>query len=210
MFGKKYTYVSVCFLGGKHPYSYRTGDSSIRINSIVIVPTPEGDKAAIVTAVGKYKEKDVPYPLEKTKFIIRKANRTERKPFKGIDMRMPLDISTKKVKTYSGEALVVTSKEERAYLRKYYAGRDNLKLTEQYPASMECHILNRNDQGKKTKIATLKRQEHLWGSVSYECSNCRAVLSQREAFCPNCHAEFTKTKSEPVWVDEMAEYDGDM
>lgn len=210
MFEKKYIYVSVCFLGGKHPYSYRTNDSSLRINNVVIVPTPEGEKAAIVTSVGRYKEKNVPYPLDKTKYIIRKANRSERKLFKGDDMRMPLDISTKRVKTYSGEAIVVTSKEEREYLRKHYAGRSELKLTEQYPASMECRILERNDQGKRNRTAVLKRQEHLWGSVTYECSNCRSVFQQREAFCPHCHAEFSKTKSDPVWVDEMAEYDGDM
>lgn len=210
MFGKKYIYVSVCFLGGKHPYSYRTDDSSIRINSVVIVPTPEGEKPAIVTAVGKYEEKGVPYPLDKTKYVIRKANRSEKKPFKGIDMRMPLDISTKTVKTHSGEAIVVTSKEEREYLRKHYAGRADLKLIEKYPASMECRILNRNDQGKRNSIAVLYKREHLWGSVTYECSNCKAVFSHREAFCPSCHAEFTKTKSDPVWVDEMAEYDGDM
>lgn len=210
MFGKKYIYVSVCFLGGKHPYSYRTEDSSIRINSVVIVPTPEGEKTAIVTAVGRYKEKDVPYPLDQTKYVIRKANRAERKPFKGVDMRMPLDISTKKVKTFRGEAIVVTSKEERKYLREHYAGRDNLKLTDQYPASMECRILARNDQGKRNPTAVLKKQEHLWGSVTYECSSCGAIFQGREAFCPHCHAEFSKTKSDPVWVDEMTEYDGDI
>lgn len=210
MFEKKYTYVSVCFLGGKHPYSYRTDDNSIRINSVVIVPTPEGEKAAIVTAVGRYKEKNVPYPLDKTKSVIRKANRSERKPFKGVDMRMPLDISTKKVKTYNGEAIVVTSKAERDYLRSHYAGRADLKLTEQYPAYMECKILERNDHGKGSRTAILKQQEHLWGTVTYECSNCHAILRYREAFCPYCHAEFTKTKNDPVWVDEMAEYDGDM
>lgn len=210
MFEKKYIYVSVCFPSGKHPYAYRTEDSSIRINNVVIVPTPEGEKAAIVTSVGRYKEKNVPYPLDKTKFIIRKANRSERQPFKGVDMRMPLDISTKKVKTFSGEAIVVTSKEEREYLRKHYTGQDNLKLTEQYPASMEYRILNRNDQGKRNKTAVLKRQEHLWGSITYECSSCHSILPHREAFCPHCHAEFTKSKSDPVWVDEMAEYDGDI
>lgn len=210
MFGKKYIYVGVCFLGGKHPYSYRTDDSSIRINSIVIVPTPEGEKAAIVASVGRYKEKDVPYPLDKTEFIIRKANRSERKPFKGVDMRTPLDISVKKVKTANGEAIVVTSKEERRYLRQYYAGRSDLKLTEQYPVSMECRILKRNDQGKRNPTAVLKKQEHLWGSITYECSGCGAVFQHREAFCPNCHAEISKVKEDPVWVDEMAEYDGDI
>ncbi len=210
MFGKKYIYVSVRFPGGKHPYFYRTDDGSIRINSIVIVPTPEGEKAAIAASVERYKEKDVPYPLDKTKFIIRKANRSERKPFKGVDMRMPLDISVKKVKTASGEAIVVTSKEERQYLRQHYVGRSDMKLTEQYPASMECKILKRNDQGKRNPTAVLKKQEHLWGSVTYKCSNCGAVFQHREAFCPSCHAEFSKVKGDPVWVDEMAEYDEDM
>ncbi len=210
MFGKKYIYVGVCFFGSRHPYSYRTTDSSIRINNVVIVPTPEGEKAAIVTSVGRYREKEVPYPLDKTKFIIRKANHAERKEFAGVDMRMPLDISTKRVKTYSGEAIVITDKTERDSLRKYYSGRADVKIIETYPKSQAGRIIERNDAGKKNKIAVLYHQEHLWGEETYECSECRAVFATREAFCPRCHAEFYKTKYDPVWVDEMAEYDGDI
>lgn len=38
LFSKKYIYVDVCFLHGQHPYTYRTNDSSIAINTVVMVP----------------------------------------------------------------------------------------------------------------------------------------------------------------------------
>ena len=95
LFNKTYIYVDVCFLHGKHPYTYRTGDRSIAINDVVMVPAGEEIKPAIVTGVKTYKEKDVPVPPEQIKEIIGKADRANRKLFKGIDMRMPLDISVK-------------------------------------------------------------------------------------------------------------------
>lgn len=103
MFGeKKYIYVAVCFKRGNHPYSYLTKDSTIKINDVVIVPTAEGEKAAIVTGVDVYKKSEVPYPVEKTKHIIRKATKIESADFAGADMRIPIvfDRKPKPLKAY--------------------------------------------------------------------------------------------------------------
>lgn len=102
IFNKKYIYVDVCFLHGKYPYTYRTSDSSITVNTVVMVPARDEVKPAIVTRVKTYKEKDVPVPPDQLKEIIGKADRENRKLFKGIDMRMPLDISVKTVRTTNG------------------------------------------------------------------------------------------------------------
>ena len=49
LFGKKYIYVDVCFLHGQHPYTYRTNDSTIANNTVVMVPAGDEIKPAIVT-----------------------------------------------------------------------------------------------------------------------------------------------------------------
>ncbi len=100
LFQKTYIYVFVCFPNGKHPYVYRTADRSITINTVVMVPAGDEIRPAIVTGVREYREKDVPYPLGKTKMILGKADRKTARAFRGIDMRMPLrrDPKTKWIK----------------------------------------------------------------------------------------------------------------
>lgn len=91
LFSKKYIYVDVCFLQGQHPYTYRTTDSSIKINDVVMVPAGNEIKPAIVSGVKVYKDKDVPIPPEKLKEIIGRADCANQKLFKDVDMRMPMD-----------------------------------------------------------------------------------------------------------------------
>ena len=207
LFEKKYIYVQVCFLHGKHPYTYRTSDRSIAVNTVVMVPAGEEIKPAIVTSVRVYKESEVPYPLDKTKIIIGKADRANRKLFKGVDMRMPLDISVKNVQIPGGFARVVTGKAERQEVRNRYRNRADIKLIETYPVSQGGKILERDNGGARIKTADWVKEEHLWGEVSYRCLSCNGVFRRPEAFCPNCRAEVRKIKNDPVWVDEMEFYE---
>lgn len=142
LFQKKYIYFQVCFPHGKHPYTYRTTDKSITINTVVMVPVGDEIKPAIVTEVKVYKEKDVPYPLEKTKLVVGKADPKSRELFKGVDMRMPIDISVKCVKIPGGYARVVTGKAERQELRLRYESRPNFKIIETYPVSEAGTIIS--------------------------------------------------------------------
>ena len=69
-----YTYCGVSFGHSTHPYSYRTEDTTIKVGDTVIVPVGENEdevKGKIVF-VGQYAGGAVPYPVEKTKFVIRK------------------------------------------------------------------------------------------------------------------------------------------
>ena len=207
IFSKKYIYVEVCFLHGKHPYTYRTNDTTINVNSVVMVPAGSEVKPAIVTGVKTYKEKDVPVPPDQIKEIIGKADRANRKLFAGIDMRMPLDISVKNVRTTNGYARVVTDKAERQQLRAKYGNRKDMKLIETEPVSKAYAILSRDDDGKPVRRGYWKMQEHLDGNVTYQCSRCKTIFANREAFCPKCFSENKKVSHDPVWVDEMEAFD---
>ena len=210
LFSKKYIYVDVCFLHGQHPYTYRTNDSSIAINTVVMVPAGNEIKPAIVTGVRVYKEKDVPIPPEKLKEIIGKADRANRKLFDGVDMRMPMDISVKTVQTTNGHAVVVTDKLERQRMKEQLGKRKDIKLIETHPVSKAYSIISRDDAGKPVRRGYWKVQEHLNGEVTWQCSRCKSVFSYREAFCPQCYSENKKTSHDPVWVDEIEAFDAMM
>lgn len=92
MFGlKKYIYCQVTFDDIK-TYHYRTSDTRINIGTQVIVPVGKYNawKIGTVMSVSLFKRKDVPYPINKTKKIIRvagvnadcKVERYNRKLFK--------------------------------------------------------------------------------------------------------------------------------
>ena len=53
------------------------------------------------------------------------------------------------------------------------------------------------------------REEHLFGSVTYRCSSCGARYRDYRSVCPKCGSQNGKVKTDPVWVDEMSEYDGE-
>ncbi len=206
---KKYTYVEVWFVNGNHPYTYRTEDTTISINTVVMVPAGDEVKPAIVSSVNRYREEAVPYPLDETKEIIGKADRKTRKLFKGMDFRMSLDISVKTVETTSGHAVVVTDNRERNMLRLKYGTSGKVRLVESEPVSKAYEVLSRDDQGKRNRKGYWKEQEHLFGEITYQCSRCKSVFSDREAFCPKCHSENRKVSHDPVWIDEMEFYDED-
>ena len=70
-----YIYCSVMFYWNNEKYYYRTEDAAIRLGDRVVVPFGrdnfelEGD----VVDIGYYQADEVPFPLEKTKSILRKA-----------------------------------------------------------------------------------------------------------------------------------------
>lgn len=141
MFGlETYTYVSVCFKPGTQSYSYRTTDSSVKVGDVVVVPVGSAEKVGLVTAVEKYKKSNVPYPVEKTKIVIRKATKDEVDKNPEIDMRVPMDISTTSFKTETGYKIVVLNQKDREALKKQFAGKD-VRLIEKYPISMAGKVV---------------------------------------------------------------------
>ena len=62
--------------GSTRPYFYRVKDISLEAGDKVIVPVgrENEEKQGVVVSVGQYSEYSVPFPPEKTKFILRKYN----------------------------------------------------------------------------------------------------------------------------------------
>ncbi|MBO4384968.1 MAG: hypothetical protein J5854_06065 [Clostridia bacterium] len=209
LFGRKYIYVFVCFPGGRHFYCYRTNDRSIRVNDRVIVPAGAEEKAAIVTHVGVYEKKNVPYPLDKTKKVIRKAIIGESSAQRAADMRIPIDISVKRVKTANGYADAVTDRDERRALRKRYKDKSRYRIVETKPVSKAYSITNRIEDRRSRRTGIWYKEEHLFGKAVYRCSRCGARYTSRQAVCPKCRSENGRIKNDPVWVDEMSLYDGE-
>jgi len=209
-FSEKYIYVDVCFLNSQHPYTYRTNDSSITINTVVMVPAGDEVKPAIVAKVRTYKEKDVLVPPEKIKEITGRADRAGQKLFKGVDMRTQMDISVKTVQTTNGYAVVVTDGAERKQVREQLKKHKDIRIVETQPVSKAYSIVSRDDAGKPVRRGYWKIQEHIDGSVTWKCSRCKAVFYNRETFCPKCHSENKKVSHDPAWIDEIEGFDAFM
>ena len=71
-----YTYCGIMLPFSNRPYSYRTDDASIKIGDTVVVPfgIDETETEGKVVSVGQYLAVGAPYPIEKTKKIIRKIS----------------------------------------------------------------------------------------------------------------------------------------
>ena len=69
-----YTYCGVVFDGNTRVFHYLTGNETIRAGDVVIVPVGmnNDEKEATVVSVGEYLSNAVPYPVSKTKEVIRK------------------------------------------------------------------------------------------------------------------------------------------
>lgn len=72
----QYIYCSLSFGSGEKTYYYRTEDDEIEEGDLVLVPVgPDNHEAvAFVNKVEYFYKEDVPFPLEKTKFILEKYN----------------------------------------------------------------------------------------------------------------------------------------
>lgn len=70
-----YTYCGVILPFSPRPYSFRTEDKTIQIGDTVIVPVGADKKEmkGKVVSIGQYLRLGVPYPVEKSKMIIRKV-----------------------------------------------------------------------------------------------------------------------------------------
>lgn len=69
---KIYTFCGVVFPHTLHPYHYRTEDAAIKVGDEVLVPVGTKETIGTVVSIGQYMRIAAPYPVEKTKFIIRK------------------------------------------------------------------------------------------------------------------------------------------
>lgn len=76
MFGIVYTFCKVSF-GSDKTYYYRTTIRNIQVGDRVIVPIGKVDARAIGTVIEitKCKRPDVPYPINKTKLIVKRAGK---------------------------------------------------------------------------------------------------------------------------------------
>ena len=70
-----YIYCGVVFSHNGQIYSYRTEDTTLTTGDTVIVPVGQDmrEKEARIVFVGQFTGKAVPFPVAKTRFIIRKS-----------------------------------------------------------------------------------------------------------------------------------------
>lgn len=73
---EQYIYCSLSFGSGEKTYYYRNEDDEVEEGDLVLVPVgPDNHEAvAFVDKVEYFYKEDVPFPLEKTKFILEKYN----------------------------------------------------------------------------------------------------------------------------------------
>lgn len=71
---KIYTLCGVTFPYALHPYHYRTDDPTIKVGDEVLVPVGNKETIGTVISVGQYMRIAAPFPIDKTKFIIRKID----------------------------------------------------------------------------------------------------------------------------------------
>ena len=69
-----YYYCAVVFDNGSNYYHYRTEDTSLKIGDEVVVPVGNNGEESVaqIVSIEQHSRLTVPYPVEKTKFIIRK------------------------------------------------------------------------------------------------------------------------------------------
>ena len=70
-----YIYCGVMLSFEETPFYYQTHDASLKIGDRVIVPFGQEDRETegIIASIGQYAEIAVPYPIDKSKFIIKKV-----------------------------------------------------------------------------------------------------------------------------------------
>jgi len=89
-----YTYLSEYFLNRGNWYYYLTDDPAIRPNDVVVVPWGKNNNAelAIVGWVEQRTAADVPYPLSRMKYILRKASVECRPAFDEMIYALPVTL----------------------------------------------------------------------------------------------------------------------
>lgn len=69
-----YYYCAVVYEDNSHPYHYRIEDTTLKIGDKVVVPVgnQNTEQVAEFVSIEQHSRLTVPYPIEKTKFVIRK------------------------------------------------------------------------------------------------------------------------------------------
>ena len=132
--GEAYIYLSVYFQTRGNWYYYLTEDDSIQPNDVVVVPWGKWNRQelAIVGWVEHRTEADAPFPLSRTKYIIRKASPESRYAFDEM-IRWPLEvnISCRWTRDEEGNGFqVVNDREERNRLRNWISKNPRLRPVE--------------------------------------------------------------------------------
>lgn len=122
-------FADVMFSDGGASSVFRADGIAVRVNDVVIVPTPQGERPAIVCGVSRYRD-GAPFILGNDRTVLRRAGRRERAAFRGMDYRVPIDISLKSVRTAFGYQTFVTDKNERRRVRNEYKNDSSVRLTE--------------------------------------------------------------------------------
>lgn len=68
-------------------------------------------------------------------------------------------------------------------------------------------LFRRKANKQPSRTGKWYKEEHLFGSVTYRCSRCGARFRSCPAVCPKCDSVNSKTKNDPVWVEEMGDFD---
>lgn len=127
---KTYIYLSVYFQNRGNWYYYLTDDPAIRPNDVVVVPWGKynSKELAIVGWVEHRKAADVPYPLNRMKYIIRKAPDNCRYAFdEMVRWPMEVNISFRWTRDEEGNGFqVINGREERDKLRAWISKNSRL------------------------------------------------------------------------------------
>lgn len=207
---QEYIFALVRFMENAKQYAYLSNDSRIKKDDVVLVSTPKGDNLGIVEDVIRCDEKPAPYPPEKAKAISRIVGHKLRVNWKPEKPSLFVSNSTDqagKPACWIQRKHLFTSDEYECSYCKYCFDRS-------FPICPNCHKhmtgkpMNQTSK-RAEKTAAWIEEEHLFGEKTYKCSNCSTRSGQALLNCPKCKAQMTKTKYDPVWVDEMAFYDGD-
>lgn len=132
----KYLYAAVVYLNGHKFYTYLTDDRTLKTNDVVMVPVAGKEpQPAIVAWAREFTAENAPYPPEKTKMILGRADRRTAQLFAGIDLRTPFDISVRDVTLEDGTRVRrVTTASERQALRRQFENDPRFRIVEKlYP-----------------------------------------------------------------------------
>ena len=80
-------YVTVWFGKGRRLYTYKTGDRSVDVNTVVLVPVGEAGEVKPAIVSGVYRLPPTDFPKNRIKTVICAAGTKDSMIFEGIDMR---------------------------------------------------------------------------------------------------------------------------
>lgn len=158
---------NVTLPGSQRSYAYISDDLTIRANDKVIVPAglDNAEKDGTVVSIGVYAPNDTPYPIEKTKHIIRKSTSADLQPPQHIteQKRVP-NISVPKPKTTTTMIADAATKTQASTLE------DAVSIPKVIPAV---------DEGHSNKDILKRKAEH-WKKQLLDLSKRNKMINYRE------------------------------